>query len=399
MSLCLSKEVHMSTKHKMRFSFLAVAALVLMVPLTLVNCGGGGGGSASQPVYAHFLYVTNVNSNDVSIYKIDGSGGLVSLSTPTAAAGGQPVSVAIHPSGKFAYVVNKNGLGPGPNGYVSQYTVGSNGSLTSMSTPTIAAENWAVPVVVHPSGKFAYVANQGANTISEYSIAATGELTSSGTATTGTGPFSMAVDPAGKYAYVANQTANTVSEYTIDSTSGALVFAGTVIPGTGPISVAVDPFGKFVYVANFNTGNVSAYTINAANGSLVSAGTATAGTNPNSVTVDPTGKFVYVANFLSNDISAYTINASTGALTPIDADPITGGIQNFPAVFKPNSVVVDPSGKFAYVANFGTNNISAYSIDASTGVLTKINADPVGGMANISAGTGPYSMAIGVTVQ
>jgi DNA-binding beta-propeller fold protein YncE len=39
---------------------------------------------------------------------------------------------------------------------------------------------------------------------------------------------------------------------------------------------------------------------------------------PASVAVDPTGKFVYVANNLSSNVSGYTINPTTGALTPND---------------------------------------------------------------------------------
>ena len=35
------------------------------------------------------------------------------------------------------------------------------------------------------------------------------------------------------------------------------------------------------------------------------------------------GQFAYVANQFSNDVSGYTINATTGALTPIPGSPFT----------------------------------------------------------------------------
>lgn len=35
-------------------------------------------------------------------------------------------------------------------------------------------------------------------------------------------------------------------------------------------------------------------------------------------------------------------------------------------------MAVDPSGKFAYVANADSGNVSMYTIDASTGALTLI---------------------------
>ena len=38
----------------------------------------------------------------------------------------------------------------------------------------------------------------------------------------------------------------------------------------------------------------------------------------------------------------------------------------------PTSIAVDPSGKFAYVTNSGSNDVSMYSIDPATGELTLI---------------------------
>ncbi|MGB8522092.1 MAG: beta-propeller fold lactonase family protein [Candidatus Acidiferrales bacterium] len=77
--------------------------------------------------------------------------------------------------------------------------------------------------------------------------------------------------------------------------------------------------------------------------------------------VDPSGKFAYVANFNSNDVSMYTINATTGALTSMGT--IAAGQS-------PTSIAVHPSGNFAYVTNSVSNNVSMYSIDGTTGALT-----------------------------
>ena len=91
-----------------------------------------------------------------------------------------------------------------------------------------------------------------------------------------------------------------------------------------------------------------------------------------------------MANQNSNDVSAYTINASTGVLTSIGAAVAAGA--------GPISVTVDPSGKFAYVANSNSNNVSAYTINASTGVLT-----PAG--AAVAAGTWPAFVTTTGTIQ
>ena len=47
------------------------------------------------------------------------------------------------------------------------------------------------------------------------------------------------------------------------------------------------------------------------------SGTIAAGASPSSVAADPSGKFAYVANADSGNVSMYTIDATTGALTLI----------------------------------------------------------------------------------
>ena len=94
--------------------------------------------------------------------------------------------------------------------------------------------------------------------------------------------------------------------------------------------------------------------------------------------------FVYVTNSGSDDISAYTIDGTTGALTPVADSPFSAG--RFPI-----SVAADPSGSFAYVANFIHANVSAYTIDGTTGALTPVPGSP------FPAGPAPLSVAIGPT--
>jgi YVTN family beta-propeller protein len=122
------------------------------------------------------------------------------------------------------------------------------------------------------------------------------------------------------------------------------------------------------------------YTINPTTGALASIGPPVTafgyGFYPDSLTVDPAGKFAYVTN--SGDIydyaedsdgsvAMYTIDATTGVLTPIGA--ING---NCPGLCLPSSVAVDPSGKFSYMAGGGgvSAGVSMFTIDSTTGALT-----------------------------
>src|SRR5271167_4841664 len=64
-------------------------------------------------------------------------------------------------------------------------------------------------------------------------------------------------------------------------------------------------------------------------------------------------QLAYVANYTDNTVSGYVINSSAGALTPDSAGP-------FPAGTGPFSIAVEPSGKFAYVANATSNDVSGF---------------------------------------
>jgi hypothetical protein len=88
-------------------------------------------------------------------------------------------------------------------------------------------------------------------------------------------------------------------------------------------------------------------------------------------------EFVYVANFISNDVSAYSVGAN-GALTPVPGSPFSTGFTA-PGSYSA-SVAVDLSGRFVYVANTGdfpasNGSVSAYSIGAN-GALTSVAGSP-----------------------
>ncbi len=328
-----------------------------------------------------FAYVTNLNDASVSIYTVNATSGQLRY-TGYIGAGTKPISVAVDPLGKFVYVAN-NGDSISPSN-VSAYTINaSTGALTEVSGSPFGAGFNPYSIAVDPTGKFVYVANDGSNSVSAYTInSGTGELTlinCGGAACVGANfgagqnPRSVTIDPSGKFLYVANNTSGTVSAYSINSSTGVLTaVSGSpfLTGGTGARSVTIDPAGKFAYVANDSSGNISAFTINASTGVLTAVGGSPfpsgsgATSHPLWISADPSGRFAYVVNQADEQVQAFSINATTGALTSIGA-LATGSA--------PVVAAVDSAGKFVYVTNVGSNNISAYSIDSSTGALTAIS--------------------------
>jgi YVTN family beta-propeller protein len=87
--------------------------------------------------------------------------------------------------------------------------------------------------------------------------------------------------------------------------------------------------------------------------------------------MDPSGKFAYVANAYSNNASGYTIDPGTGALTPITSSPFAAGTY-------PVSVAVTRaklSVRAVYTTNAGANTVSVISSSTNT-VLTTVRVGP-----------------------
>jgi probable HAF family extracellular repeat protein len=93
------------------------------------------------------------------------------------------------------------------------------------------------------------------------------------------------------------------------------------------------------------------------------------------VAVDPTDRFVYVANHGSNDISGYFVDPTSGALSPLDTSPFASGAGGV------NSVTVDPTGLYLFLA--GDGGLFVYSINQIApflyGQLTPVSGSPFGG--------------------
>ena len=321
---------------------LASSPVPLSTPLILQNNGGDNLTISANEAFTFATAVTSTSTTsatyNVTILAqpfpqtctITGGSG-------TASSNVTSVVVSCSSSSTSAYVVNKSGT-------VSQYPIGANGALPTTAASSVATGTYPYSIAVVPSGLYAYVANDIGNNVSEYTISSgvltlnTSTANSTGTVNAGLNPVSVTVDPTGQYAYVANYGDGTVSQYTIDTpsslTPGALapMSAPTVLVGSNPISVTVAPSGSHVYVANYSSGasagTVSEYSIGTG-GALATIGTVGTGKNPSSVTVDPSGQYAYVANLGDGTVSQYTISSgvlsanTTAATVTVGGQPIS----------------------------------------------------------------------------
>ena len=187
----------------------------------------------------NFAFATDLGIDKVMVYAVDKAAGQLSPVARFAAEvmpGAGPRHLALHPGGKFAYVIQE---------LDNQITVMSynnrNGSLKPLTTvSTLPADfsgrSYCADIHVHPNGKFLYGSNRGHNSIAVFTIAEDGGLTAiQHQAVGGDWPRNFTIDPTGNYLLVANQKSSNVVVFKIDQASGLLSETGTTADVPNPV--------------------------------------------------------------------------------------------------------------------------------------------------------------------
>jgi len=264
----------------------------------------------------------------------------------------------------------------------------------------------------------------GTNRILIYKQGFDGSLTAQGSVASGgagTGNLfgsqgALVLDDNHAWLYAVNAGSNSVSSFKVGN-DGGLTLAHTVASGgTRPVSVTVDK--QYLYVVNQTSANINGYKIGN-DGSLtaipstnlaLSAPTA----DPGQISFHPNGNFLYITERHTDKITSFQVNgqgvahsralSASGGVTPFGFDfarnkymvvanahldlPKLGGVSshsldNFGNARAVNGNVANNQtaacwtattdhGRFAYIANSFSDNISSYYI-GSDGIAYLIN--------------------------
>ena len=280
-------------------------------------------------------------------------------SSSTASAGIVPA-----PAGS----ANAIAAGFAPSGASGVTITATEGSLTA-GTATLT--------VVAGTAKYAYVANNGGGTpgadnIEWYAVDVTSStpLTSPNTVTANA-PAQVLLHPSNLYLYTVDAATN-VYLFTVNGTTGALTNTGfgPAAAGQGNSNYALtDPYGRFLYVVDAGCttcahplGTIYGFTISPTDGTLAAISAVSAYTTnvnaPESAVIDQTGTYLYVGNLSGNNVSAYSIDQTTGALTALSPT------ATFATGTGPQWLGLDPSGTHLYVANSTANTVSVFPFAA-----------------------------------
>lgn len=130
---------------------------------------------------------------------------------------------------------------------------------------------------------------------------------------------------------------------------------------------------QFAYVVGQGTNEVFEFRVQG-NGTLAPLGSPNfpVGSNPSAVTGQTAGNFLYTAAFAGNDVTLLDINKSNGNLSVPVSNSIVVPV-NPPNIFNtgagPIAMAMSPTAPFLYVANQGSSNVTAFTVDPGSGSL------------------------------
>lgn len=219
---------------------------------------------------------------------------------------------------------------------------------------------------------------------------ATGTLTPEGEPTATVNPSFLALHPGGRFLYAVNETGDArrdpsggVSAFAVDAKTGALTFLNRQPSGgPAPCHLSLDGSGRHLLVANYWDGSVSVLPV----GDDGRLGAATArvqheGKGPNaerqdgphahSVNLDASGRFAFVADLGTDRLAVYRYDGAKGTLAPHDPPAAV-----LPPGAGPRHFAFHPDGRHAYVINELDGTVTVFDYDAARGTLASRQTVP-----------------------
>src|SRR5580700_1326992 len=287
-----------------------------------------------------YLYAVNEIDNfsgghtgAVSAFAIDQVTGRLTLLQQVSSLGADPAHLSFDKTGQYLLVANYT------SGNIAVFPVLKDGQLGSRTAfvqhagSSINKERQAGPhaheIQTSKDNQFVLTADLGLDELLVYRFdPKTGSLAPNDPAfakiSPGAGPRHFSIAPSGKFVYLVNEMASTVTVFGFSASSGRLQEQQSIstLPAdfkgeNTTAEIEVNRQGRFLYASNRGDDSIAVFAINPQDGKLTFVERVpTGGKTPRHFTLDPTGKWLFVANQDSNSISIFRVNPDNGRLTP-----------------------------------------------------------------------------------
>jgi 6-phosphogluconolactonase len=271
-------------------------------------------------------------SGAVSSFSIDPATGKLNLINQQPSMGTGPCQLVLDKTGRNVLVANYN------NGSVAVLPVDADGRLSQATcvvqdtgkgpNPARQEGPHAHCVTFSPDNHFAFVCDLGIDKVMSYKFdAGHGKLTPNDSpffqARPGAGPRHMVFHPNGKFAYVINELASTITALAYNHKTGALTEVQTVssLPGhyegaNKAAEIAIVPSGKFLFASNRGKDTLALFAIDSRKGTLKFVEEHTSGgKTPRHFGIQSSGKHLVICNQDSSRVSVCQMDAANGRLT------------------------------------------------------------------------------------
>ena len=196
-----------------------------------------------------FVLAADLGLDRLYVYRFNSKTGALQPNDPpfaTVTPGSGPRHMVFDPSGRFAYLITEEGCTIIRFGWDSNRGVLTQYEAVSTLPKDFTGKSTCAEILMHPSGKFIYATNRGANSVAVFSVEAkTGRLTLiQNIPTQGKTPRNCDFDPTGRWLLVSNQDSSNAVVFSIDPNTGRLTQVGEPVKVPAPFCERFLPVGK-----------------------------------------------------------------------------------------------------------------------------------------------------------
>ena len=336
----------------MRFSLRRLAAALCVT-------------AALPATAATFVYVSNADSQEISVLELDRAAGRLQP-VDTVAVGGTVMPLAVSPDKRVLHAA----LRSQPFRVVSLSIDPATGKLAKLGEAPLADS--MANIDVDATGRWLFAASYPGHKITVNSIDAQGKVGAiQQLIPMEPNAHAIHADATNRLVVSTSLGGDHVAVWKFDPATGRLTANDparvTNAPKSGARHFVWDTAQRHVYLVNEVDASLYVYAWDAAKGTLKELQRTT--TLPAGFTgkpwaadlhLTPDGKFLYASERTSSTISAFRVAADTGLLQPLG---------NTPTEASPRGFAIDSSGRFLVAAGQESHSVSVHPIDPATGAL------------------------------
>lgn len=332
-------------------------------------------GICSMPALAApMLYVSNSESKDISVFRLDpASGGLSAVQT--LPVGGTVMPMALSPDRRQLYAT----LRSKPFG-VQVLDIDPASGMLSLRGSGPLPDSMA-NISLDRSGKFLFAASYGGNKISISPLDANG-IPAEASQIIPTPPMAhqITATTGNDVVYASSLGGDQLLSFAFDARTGTLTAdpepALQLPPKSGPRHFIFSADQRFVYLIDELDARLHVLRREAGTSKLQQVQTLSvlppdfAGTPAAAdIHLTPDGAFLYTSERGSNTLAGFKVDRASGQLTLIG---------HWPTETQPRGFNVSPDGRFLFAVGQKSHRLSAYRIDPKSGQLSLLAQYPTG---------------------